>query len=299
MIFERQLILQELTLQPSTEWLPSSKGWLMLRVAEGTGFWLQHGTDARQLTVGDCMIVNGKASGILRAGQLGLLQLQFFIVQTQLLLDLLTVAEWHQLKIVLKNRVEPVSFFANNELVGQKFKRLAGLSHNDRPIERCALLQLWAAAIACLLPVNAPVAGNPGKTRDRFRKIISEISEAEFCSTLPAVFAQQIRCSERQFNTLFIEEFGVTPREHQAEMSPLFAPQGPIENFQTKISRSTVTTAVGIAPGTGRFNRPGEEHDSYPAAVAADSGQEKQEEYLHHPRKPRTVHKPTKENPRL
>src|SRR5271155_4625843 len=111
MTVERHLILQELTLQPSVERLPCFKGWLMARVAEGFGYWLQHGTSARQLTVGDGFIVAGNANGLVRASQLGTLKLQFFTVQPQYLAGVFTVAEWHQFEIAPGNSSLPVLFF--------------------------------------------------------------------------------------------------------------------------------------------------------------------------------------------
>ncbi len=296
---ERQLILQELILSPSTEWHPSSQGWLILRVAEGTGFWLQHGTDARQLTVGDGLIANGKMSGTLRAGQLGLLQLQFFNVQMQLPFDLLTVAEWHQLQTILTNQSLPVLFFTHSEPVGQKFTRLVGLSHNDRLAERCALLQLWATAITGLLPVPAPAAANHGKTRDRFRKVISQITETELCSTLPVVFAREIGCSERHFNSLFMEEFGISLRDHQAKSKDLEAFCRPIENPHQNTSRSPATMAVGIAPKSRRFNGPGNGQDSSLTVGVLSGGHSEREEMPRHADKPGTGKKQPKKNHRI
>ena len=55
-------------------------------------------------------MAHGGMPGTLRAGQLGLLQIQFFNVQTQLPLDLLTVAEWHQLQTILDNPSLPGIF---------------------------------------------------------------------------------------------------------------------------------------------------------------------------------------------
>ncbi len=92
-------ILQELTLPSSAEWLPRCSGWLIARVAEGTGYWLQPKAAHRQLNPGDGLIVIRNTNGVVRASQLGPLKLQLFIVQPQYLNGLLTVAEWHQLEV--------------------------------------------------------------------------------------------------------------------------------------------------------------------------------------------------------
>ena len=53
---ERHLIIQELTLRPSGEWQPETRGWTVSRVAEGVGYSLQ-GPAARELNVGDMDVV--------------------------------------------------------------------------------------------------------------------------------------------------------------------------------------------------------------------------------------------------
>ena len=56
MTVERHLILQEMTLRPSGEWTPQHRGWMVVRVAEGVGYWLHNG-NARELNVGDGFVV--------------------------------------------------------------------------------------------------------------------------------------------------------------------------------------------------------------------------------------------------
>jgi len=218
MTVERHLLLQELTLSPSAEWIPRNHGWLMARVAEGTGYWLQHGTETRQLTVGDGLMVVRNANGIIRASQLGPLKLQFFIVQPQCLNGLLTVTEWHQLEVAPRNPSPPVSFFTAQESIGQKFTRLAEQSPNNRLPIRCGLLQLWASAVAGWLTSPEPASIGGNKLRDHFRELVGQMTEAELSECSLADLARQLHCSERHFSRLFREEFGVPFRARQIEL---------------------------------------------------------------------------------
>jgi AraC-like DNA-binding protein len=111
------------------------------------------------------------------------------------------------------------------------------------------LLQLWAAAIVSLHPTQDCAVINHGKLRDRFRQLINQITAAEFCSTSSKVFAQEIGCSERYFNSLFSEEFGILPRTHQTKLRTQYALQ-PLENAHPKICPSSVTPATGFSPDT-------------------------------------------------
>jgi AraC-like DNA-binding protein len=217
MIGDRHLILQELTLPSSAEWLPRCSGWLIARVAEGTGYWLQHQAAHRQLNPGDGLIVIRHANGVIRASQLGPLKLQLFIVQPQYLNGLLTVAEWHQLEVAPHNPWAPVSVFAAGEPLGQKFARLTDQAYNNRLPMRCALLQLWASAVAGLLPAPPPSASG-NKLRDHIRELVGQMTEAELSERSLMELARQLHCSERHFSRLFREEFGVPFHARQIEL---------------------------------------------------------------------------------
>lgn len=119
MAIERHLILQELTLRPSGEWTPQFRGWLVARVAEGSGYWLHDGP-ARELNAGDGFVMSGNVRALLRASQLGLLKLQYFTVQPQYLNGLLSVLEWHQLEAAAASPSTPVFFFSAGESIAQK-----------------------------------------------------------------------------------------------------------------------------------------------------------------------------------
>jgi hypothetical protein len=243
MTVERHLTLQELTLQPSDERLPCFTGWLMARVAEGFGYWLQPGTSARQLTVGDGFIAVANANGVVRASQLGTLKMQFFTVQPRHLTGVFTVAEWHRFEIAPGNSSLPFLFFKATEPVGQKFTRIVGLSHLDRLPLRCALLQLWSTATADLLPAQTSDFGTDNKLRERFRRLVGQMPEVELYSSSPANLAQQLHCSKRHLNRLFREEFGVPLRTRQIESQSQRGPQMPPDSA-TQISAVPVTMAA-------------------------------------------------------
>jgi AraC-like DNA-binding protein len=218
MIVEQHLILHELTLQPSAEELPVFNGWLVARVVAGLGYWLQHDVPPSQLVAGDGFIASDGTRGRLRASQLDPLKLQCFTVQPQHLDGVLTVAEWHQIETVYGQAVTPVLFFKSADSIGQKFTRLANLSHNDRLPLRCALLQLWAAATADSLLLQDFAAENGNKLRGRFWRLFNQMTKVELCLSSPTELARQISCSERHFRGLFRKEFGVSLHAYQTQL---------------------------------------------------------------------------------
>ncbi|MGA2178162.1 MAG: POTRA domain-containing protein [Verrucomicrobiota bacterium] len=217
MTIERHLLLQELTLRPSGEWTPSHHEWFMVRVAEGVGYWLQPGT-ARQLSVGDGLLTSSSSNGVLRASQLGPLKLQFFSVQPQYLNGLLTVAEWHQLEVAPNNLTSQISIFTAGEPLAQRFTRLAEQTQREGLPVRCGLLQLWANAIAGLLPAPAMESAEGGRLHERFRQLVGQMPEVELSQCSLRDLAGQLNCSERHFSRLFREEFGVPFRARQIEL---------------------------------------------------------------------------------
>ncbi len=190
----------------------------MARVAEGVGYWLQPGVAARQLGVGDGLMAAGNSNGVLRASQLGPLKLQFFTIQPQYLNGLLTVAESHQLEIVPQSSASCVSIFTADGPLAQRFTRLAEQAHRERLPMRCGLLQLWANAIADLLPAPALESVGGGKLLERFRQLVGQMPEAELSRCSLRDLAARLNCSERHFTRLFREEFGVPFRARQIEL---------------------------------------------------------------------------------
>jgi hemolysin activation/secretion protein/AraC-like DNA-binding protein len=216
MAVERHLILQEIILLPSGEWSPPAPGWVVVRVAEGMGYWLQGG-GGRELKTGDGFVIAQGASLVLRASQLGNLKLQYFHVQPQYLNGLLTVAEGHQLATAGKQAAASVISFDANDTTGQKFSRLVAQPHHENLTMRSALLQLWSQAVSGVLQVQ-PAEEHGHKLSERFHQLVAQMPDAEFATRSLTELADQLHCSERHFSRLFRQEFGVPLRKRQTEL---------------------------------------------------------------------------------
>ena len=236
MSIKLHLILRELTIQPSGEWLPGgqcSQGWIIIRVAEGAGYWLKGGA-AGELNVGDGLVLGFDDKTQLRASLLCPVKLQFFTVQPQYL-GFLTVAEWHQFKTVSENSPSYFLLFRANESMGQEFARLAEQSPGSGLSARCALLQFWADIAVDIAPSeNSSTRGN--KLRERFQQLFRQMSEIELTVCSLPELAQQLNCSARHFRRLFHEEFGVPLRVRQIELRLLHVRQLLVESDATVIS---------------------------------------------------------------
>jgi AraC-like DNA-binding protein len=214
------LILRELMIQPSGEWLPCSQcsqGWIIIRVADGAGYWLKEGT-AGELNVGDGLVLGFDDKTKLRASMLYPIKLQFFTVQPQYLSGFLTVTSGHQFKTVSETLASYFLLFRADEWMGQEFARLVDQSQGSGLSARCALLQFWADMAADILAPSEPSSAGGNKLRERFQQLFKQISETQLTvSSLPEL-AQQLNCSIRHFRRLFREEFGVPLRVRQTEL---------------------------------------------------------------------------------
>jgi AraC-like DNA-binding protein len=253
-------ILQELIIPPSTEQIPPFEGWLVARVAEGVGYWLQHDLPAYQLNIGDVFVATDIREGQLRASQLDPLKLQFFTVQPRQLEGLLSVVEWHRIELAGRQPRVPVRIFGSRDSIGQKFTRLANLSHTEKLPLRCALLQLWAAATADLTtPMEVPLEeGN--KVRARFWWLLSRLTQMELGLSSPIELARQVNCSERHFRALFRQEFGVSMHDYQAAQKLNFdrqLPREPAEKTSDNECRKQKRIHVmGQKAPAGKLSRP-------------------------------------------
>lgn len=213
---ERHLILQTVVLSPSGEWTPPSQDWVVARVGEGVGYWMQGGK-VRELKEGDGFVASGYRNMVVRASQLGSLKLELYLIQTPLLNGLLTVTEGNRLEQVAHSLNGQIIFFAATDSLGQKYSRLVHQARPESLPSRAALFQFWSQAVSGLL--TQPVADESGhKLRQRFRQLVAQMPDAELARQSLTRLAGMLECSERHFSRLFRQEFGVSLRSRQAEL---------------------------------------------------------------------------------
>ena len=203
---------------PAAEHQPSFEGWLVARVAGGSGYWLVHDSPTVLLSKGDVLVVADDVKGLLRASQLETFKLQYFTVQPHDLEGLLTVVEWHRIEVARLKPWVPVRFFYASDPIGQKFTRISGLLHTEQLPLRCALLQLWAAATADFTGEGNSSPGDGHKLRHRFWQLLSRMTRMEFCFSAAPELAARINCSERHLRGLFRKEFGVSLHAYQSAL---------------------------------------------------------------------------------
>lgn len=224
MTFDRQLVLQEITVPPSSEWATHSPGWTLVRLGHGVGYWRQRNS-ARELGPAQVVVFAQRADATIRASQLGPVKLQFFSVQPELLRGILTWPEQNYLNSASVQSPSGVRFLPATSPLSQRFARLCEEPCATSLSLRCQLLQLWVDLFAVEL---GGTEGEPAKCTDakgRFRQFINQIPEAELQDRSIDELARLLRCSPRHLSRLFHEEFGVPLRAKQTELRLLKARQ--------------------------------------------------------------------------
>ncbi len=216
MSVERHLVLQELTLLASAEWSFQSEGWLVLRVTEGAGYWL-NSEFPQELSVGDMLVAPASASAVLRASRIGSLKIEFFLVQPPLLNGVLAMADGQQLESMIARVSRKPLLWPASESLAQRFSRITTQTPREGFSFRCRLLQLWADALGQLMQAG-PQPLESSNLRDRFRQLLQQISQAELASSSLGELASRLHCSERHLSRLFHEEFHVPFRARQTEL---------------------------------------------------------------------------------
>lgn len=217
MSFERHLVLQEVMIQPSEEWKPNAQNWVLIRIAEGAGYWLK-GESAGELNAGGGLILGSDDQARIRASVLCPMKLEFFTVQPHYLGGLLTVTERHLFKAASKSSPSYFHIFRADDPLGREFARLREETEEDELSARCARLHFWARAVAGILTSESSPSSAGYKSRERFRVLVGQMSETELAASSLQELAEQLHCSKRHFSRLFHEHFGTALRTYQAEL---------------------------------------------------------------------------------
>src|SRR5436190_15129094 len=92
MKFERLLFLHQSTLSASAEWEISTNGWRLVRLSQGSGYWLG-GEAAREWRQGEVLVLPPGAQGFVRASRISDVLLHYFDFSPDPLSGFLTLAE--------------------------------------------------------------------------------------------------------------------------------------------------------------------------------------------------------------
>src|SRR5262245_39542878 len=90
--YEPHLTILDLQIAAGGEWVPRLRGWSVIQVHTGTGYWL-HPEGNLELLPGSVLILAEGVGGNIRASQLSPAILRYFRVEPERLTGLMTLTE--------------------------------------------------------------------------------------------------------------------------------------------------------------------------------------------------------------
>src|SRR5215831_14817293 len=90
--YEPHLTLMDLQIAEGGEWAPRFRGWSIIQLHAGAGYWLSPGSNL-ELSPGSVLILAEGTEGTIRASQLAPATLHYFRVEPERLTGLMTLTE--------------------------------------------------------------------------------------------------------------------------------------------------------------------------------------------------------------
>ena len=219
------LCLEEVRLSPSMEWTDSSLAWRFVRVSQGSAYWLSSAL-TRQLAVGDVVVASPKATGTLRASQLGEVRLHGFYFRPEWFSGFFTLAERHYFETMAVRTKPPVQILPADHPVGRQYAALVEQNPVGNDLfQRCRVLDILAGFFGDDLKRQRPPATPSTCAFKRFQQLIEHMSDQEITHYTPRQLAELCGCSLRHFSRIFRDHFGSSPRAKQIEYRLLKARQ--------------------------------------------------------------------------
>lgn len=212
------LLVNELTLAPSSEWTIPFADWCFLQVGDGQGYWLEPGASVA-VHPGEVLVVSPHRRGGFRASQLGQVLLRYFRFCPELLTGFLTLAERARLDHLAATAPAVFAHLPADHLAARLF---AEAGHNDRRdgtlLTRCRALEVAAVVFESHLPRPQVARRSFVPARQRIRLFVTRLTEEEVLSVSARELAARCGCSLRHFNRIYQQCFGVSLRAQQTEL---------------------------------------------------------------------------------
>jgi AraC-like DNA-binding protein len=214
--FEPHLVINEITLPRSAEWMPQLPGWSFIQVIRGAGYWWRP-SGAVELSPGSALVITGEVRGILRASQLSDVLLAYFCVDLEKLSGLLSLGEQRALKQAATKEQFGLRVLPPSDRLTERFNSLYLNQSGSGFSLRLQLLQLFTDLFECALKdeAGAPQALDG---RGRLRQFLKQVVASELMDLSLADLAPKMHCTPRHLSRLFREEVGMSFQEKQTEL---------------------------------------------------------------------------------
>lgn len=220
--YEAHLLLKRVQINPGEEWSFPGEGWRVLSIDSGEGYCLQ--PEVRNIVPGDALVISPIGQAVLRASQLGALEISAFRFQPERLTGLLTPGERQFLEQEATQQRLAYQYLPASSVLA---KRLASVIVESRAgfslAHRSAILQWISTAVGMDALVPLQPASKASRSRERFLQLVGQMTENDLMSCTVEALARKCGCSTRHLNRLFQESFHISLSARQTELRMLRA----------------------------------------------------------------------------
>jgi AraC-like DNA-binding protein len=214
--YEGHLHLWEFSVPAGGEWSSPLTGWSVLKVGNGTGYYLQQQVN-QELETGSVVMIPDGVSGRIRASQLGALSSYTFSVAPSRLTGLISLSEQQQLEEAAARQNDAVQIFLPSSPAAAKMEELRACKRQEGLLFRLKLLQFFVELLGHELKRTTPRADS-SDAKQRLQSILKETPSSELLEMNFHELARHAGCTSRHLGRIFQELVGMSFRDKRAEM---------------------------------------------------------------------------------
>lgn len=215
--FIPHLMVTEVVLPPTGEWLPKLSGWSFIQLAAGAGYWM-NSKGVLELSEGAVLVLSPTAKGCIRASQIGQVVMQMFSFIPERMTGLLSLREKDYLRTVAGQAQYAVRYYPPTESLAERFQQLFRDKNSTYFTVRLSMIQLFNEALGkeLKLPVVEPASASDAKSR--LQELLEQTPASELLHLSFSDLVRKTQCTPRHFSRLIREELGMSFREKQSEI---------------------------------------------------------------------------------
>ena len=235
MKFDRWLSLNRAVLPASSEWEINNTGWRLVRLSEGSAYWMG-GEAARELQIAEVLVLPPGARGAIRASRISDAVAHYFDFSPEPISGFFTMAEREYFESICKTKMSAARVLSMEHPGSELFAEISAYAGASVPtlLLRCKMLHLIAAVFSEEISRSHSAANTATTVDERFKQLIAEVTDDEFIERSPEEMSRLCGCSLRHFSRLFRRHFSVSLRAKQTELRLLKARQL-LSNTDSKI----------------------------------------------------------------
>jgi AraC-like DNA-binding protein len=224
-VFEPHLVIKHVILPPAGEWRPDFPGWVFARMTAGQAYAM-HTLQNQFIETGSVIAFPWLDRGYVRASQLDGASLQFFQVEPERLVGLVTLGEQQFLRGAARRNHSAPRVFRAEHPIAERFKNCTNPKLSPFSV-RLQLLEIFTEVIGGELNGGAhgrtPTTVSTTDARTRMADLMKQMPAAALLDLTLNELVTRVQCTPRHVSRVFNEVVGMSFRQKQSEVRLLRA----------------------------------------------------------------------------